>query len=198
MQSKLQSIADVSSISSGYTFRGPVEAEITGDIFVVQGKNLIANAELFDTANFSRVSSIGIRNPYFLQHNDVLLTSRGSGLGTFRSSLFTSDKKNVIASSSVIIIRSKDITVIPKYISLYLNSPEGQQDLLQIVTGGSYIQSLLVKNLSDLLIPIPPLHIQKSIVALQENVFEQEKLLKRRQKIQQNLVDASFMNLINK
>jgi len=195
MQNKMQTIAD---ISSGYTFRGPLESEPTGDIFAVQAKNLVANKDIVDITDFTLISSKGIRSPYFLQHNDLLLVSRGSGFGTFRSSVFASHKKNVIASSSIIIIRVKDVTILPKYISLYLNSLEGQKALLQIVTGGSYIQSILVKNLSVLEIPIPSIHLQKSIIALQENISEQEKLLERKQEIQQNFVNASFMNLTNK
>lgn len=195
MQKKMQEIA---SVLSGYSFRGSVEAEPTGDLFVVQAKNLIANKNIIDITNLTPILSQGIRNPNFLQHNDVLLVSRSSGFGTIRSSIFASDEKNIIVSSSLIIIRVKDITVLPKYISLYLNSLEGQKSLMQIVTGSSYIQSILVKNLQELIIPVPPMHTQKSIIALQENISEQEKLLERKNEIQQNIVNASFANLINK
>lgn len=193
MHRKLQNIA---SISSGYTFRGPVENELSGDIKVVQAKDLVTNRDLNAVENLSCVHSSNIRSPYFLQHNDVLIVSRGSGAGTYRSSLFISSNKNVIASSSVIIIRLADVTVLPKYVSLYLNSDEGQKSLLKIVTGGSYIQSILVKNLSELIVPIPSLHIQKAVIGLEENISEQGKLLKRRQVIQQSFIDASFMNLV--
>jgi restriction endonuclease S subunit len=131
-----------------------------------------------------------------LQYNDILIVSRGSGLGSFRSTVFTSSQKNVIASSSVHIIRINDVTVLPKYISLWLNSSEGQKLLLQIVTGGSYIQSILLKNLAELEIPIPPIHTQKSIVALEENIKQQQKILDRKKEIKENIINATFNNLI--
>lgn len=195
MQKKLQ---EISNITLGYTFRGSVVGDSRGDIFVIQAKNINANVEINDTTGLTCVSSDPIRNPFFLEKNDILIVSRGSGQGSFRATLFLSEDKNVIASSSVHIIRVTDITVIPKYVSLYLNSAEGQKDLMQIITGGSYIQSILVKNLTSLKIPIPPIHIQKSIVALHENIKQQERLLERKEQIKQNIINATFTNLINK
>jgi restriction endonuclease S subunit len=165
---------------------------------VLQAKNIQANQDIKDINDFVTISDKSLRNPYFLQHNDILLVSRGSGIGSFRSSIFASDNPKVMPSSSVHVIRIQDVTVLPKYISLYLNSLDGQKALSQIVTGASYIQSILVKNLIDLEIPIPPIHMQKSIIALHENITDQERILKRKQEIQKNIINASFTNLINK
>lgn len=189
MQKNLNQIANV---VSGYTFRGSIENEPNGDIFVVQGKNISAGATLEDLTGLVRISSNSLRAPYFLEHNDILLISRGSGVGAFRSTVFGATEECVIASSAVHIIRIMDVTVLPNYISLYLNSPEGQKAISQIVTGGSYIQSILVKNLADLKIPIPPIRVQKTIIALHENIVEQAKILSRKQELQKTLINTSF------
>lgn len=192
MHKKLE---EISHITSGYTFRGSITKNSDGDVFVVQAKNLISNQDFDKISALTAISSTGIRNPYFLQHNDILIVSRGSGTGSFRSAVFVSSEKNIIASSSVHIVRVTDVTVLPKYISLYLNSPEGQKAISQIVTGGSYLQSLLIKNLADLQIPIPPMHVQKSLVALHENVMEQRKILERKIELQNNIINATFTEL---
>lgn len=194
MHKKLSKLAD---IVSGYTFRGSIENDPSGDIFVLQAKNIQTNQDIGDITDFTTITDKSLRNPYFLQHNDILLVSRGSGLGSFRSAIFASGELKVMPSSSVHVIRIQDVTVLPKYVSLYLNSEIGQKELLQIVTGGSYIQSILVKNLIDFKIPIPPIHIQKSIIALHENITDQERILKRKQELQKNIINASFTNLIN-
>lgn len=192
MHKDLNQIAD---IVSGYTFRGSIENDPKGEIFVLQAKNVSTSKEITDTEDLVKVTDKSIRNPLFLEHNDVILVSRGSGAGSFRSTVFNADDKNVMPSSSVHVIRIKDVTVLPKYVSLYLNSEIGQKALMQIVTGGSYIQSVLVKNLSLLPIPIPPIHTQKSIIALHENLQDQEKIIKRKQEIQKNIINASFAKL---
>jgi restriction endonuclease S subunit len=188
--------SQIATITSGYTFRGSIENNPKGDIFVLQAKNISAGQDVSSIADLITISDESIRNPYFLEHNDILLVSRGSGIGSFRSAVFASDNKKVMPSSSVHVIRIKDVTALPKYVSLYLNSLEGQKALSQIVTGASYIQSILVKNLSDFQIPIPPMHTQKSIVALHENIIDQERIFKRKQEIQKNIINASFTNLI--
>ncbi len=192
MHKKLSQLADV---VSGHTFRGSIKNDPKGNIFVLQAKNISANQEILNTVDLVTISEKSIRNPYFLVHNDILIVSRGSGVGSFRSAVFDSDVINVMPSSSVHVIRIKDVTVLSKYVSLYFNSLDGQKALSQIVTGASYIQSILVKNLMDLQIPIPPIHIQKSIIALHENISEQERILKRKQEIQKAIINASFTNL---
>ncbi len=193
MHKELSQIAD---ISSGYTFRGPIENDPKGDIFVLQAKNISPNQEVVETGDLTLFSGKSLRTPYFLQYNDILLVSRGSGAGSFRSAVFASNEMRVMPSSSVHVIRIKDVTALPKYVCLYLNSTDGQKALSQIVTGASYIQSILVKNLNDFEIPLPPVHTQKSIIALQENITDQERIHKRKQEIQKTIINASF-NLIN-
>ncbi|MFA6458977.1 MAG: restriction endonuclease subunit S [Candidatus Paceibacterota bacterium] len=192
MHKKLKEIA---GIVSGYTFRGSIKDEPKGDIFLVQAKNISATSDIQDKTDLTCVSSDGIRSPYFLEQNDIVLVSRGSGSGSFRSTVFASNKKNVMASSSVLVIRVSDVTILPKYISLYLNSPEGQKTLSQIAIGASYLQSILVKKILELEIPIPTMHTQKSIIALRENIIEQERIRERKQEIQEIIINASFTKL---
>ena len=192
MYKKLSKIAD---IVSGYTFRGSIENDPKGQIFVLQAKNISANQDVATIDDLVTISDKSLRNPYFLERNDVLVVSRGSGAGSFRSAIFALDDINVMPSSSVHVIRIKDVTVLPKYVSLYLNSQDGQKTLAQIVTGASYIQSILVKNLTDFPIPIPPIHTQKSIISLHENIIDQERIFKRKQEIQKTIINASFTNL---
>lgn len=195
MQKKLREVAE---ITSGYTFRGAIKNKPNSDFFVIQAKNVSSDTEIGPESTLSRVSQEGIRNPYFLKENDVLIVAKGSGPNSFKSSIFKLKNANVIASSSVHIIRPSDVIIIPKYLSLYLNSLEGQKSIMKIVTGGSYIQSILIKNLQELEIEIPPIHKQKSIIALHENIKAQEKILERKNQIKQNIINATFTNLVKK
>ncbi len=191
MHKKLREIAE---ISSGYAFRGSIENDPIGDILVLQAKNISANQNLADTSELVPISEKTLRAPYFLERNDIVLVSRGAGAGSFRAAMFVSNASNVMPSSSLYVIRVKDVTVLPKYLCFYLNSPEGQKELSLIVTGAT-IQSILVSNLQNLQIPIPPAQTQKSIIALHENIFSQERILKRKQEIQRTIVNSTFTNL---
>ncbi len=195
MQTKISKIAN---IISGYTFRGPVGNQQNGDIYVLQAKNISINNDVINLDELSKINSGYIRNPYFLNYDDVLIVSRGSGIGSFRSSVFNLKNNSIIASSSIHIIRISAKNVISKYISLYLNSSDGQRAINKIVTGHSYIQSILVRNLAELEIPIPSISQQKLVISMSENLQRQEKLLNKKLNIQKNILDSIFTNLTNK
>lgn len=191
MYRKIDKIAEV---FSGYTFRGRVEEDPQGDIFVLQAKDLSAYLDISGVNRLVPVSSESLRRPLFLRYNDVLLVSRATGTGLFRSTVFTGAAENVMPSSSVHVIRVNDVSILPKYLSLYLNSEAGQKSLQQIVTG-AYVQSILIKNLLEYQIPIPPIHAQKTLIALYENFLKQKQLVKRKQELKQNIINAVFINL---
>ena len=96
------------------------------------------------------------------------------------------------------IIRVKDVNVIPKFLSLYLNSNEGQKEISKIVTGASYLQSIIRKSLEDFKIPIPPIIKQKAIIALNENMQAQEKIQEKKNQIKKIIINTAFTNLTKK
>jgi len=126
MQKKL---SQLSNVVSGHNFRGTIQNERAGDVFVIQGKNITINEDITDITGLISISSKIPRSPHFLQYNDILLVSRGLEVGTFRSAVFVANNKKTIASSSVQIIRITDVSILPKFVSLYLNSTEGQRRL---------------------------------------------------------------------
>lgn len=195
MFKKLQEIAEV---RSGYTFRGAFNHQRDGDIFVIQAKDLKIDNESLKIGDLQKVGSDSLRNPFFLQYNDILIVSRGTGAGSFRSTVFTSEKENIIASSSVYIIRVKGLDVLPKYLSLYLNSNEGQKKIMETIIGSSYVQSIVIKNLINLSIPIPSIDKQKTIIELSENIKEQEKIIIRKKQLKENILNSVFINQTNK
>jgi len=82
-------------------------------------------------------------------------------------------------------------------LSIYLNSPEGHKAILKIVTGTSYIQSILVKNLAELVIPVPFLKIQKDLIDLDENIRNQSRLLNKKMKINESVINTLLNNFTN-
>lgn len=188
-------LSEIAEIKSGYTFRGAVTHQENGDIFIIQAKDIKTDNDLLKVTDLTRMSSDALRNPFFLQHNDILIVSRGAGLGSFRSSVFSSQKENVIASASVYIIRVTDLAILPKYLSLYLNSADGQKKIMGTIIGTSYIQSIVIKNLIDLGIPIPLIDKQKTIIELDENVKKQEKIIQRKNKLNSEIINSIFTNI---
>lgn len=186
-QKKLSTLAD---IFSGYTFRNRIESDIAENFFVLQAKNIEKGHKIISTDQLLSVKLPKINSTSLLKKNDIVLVSKGFSLGSFRSALFTADNQNVVANSSVLIIRVKKVGILSGYISAYLNSDEGQYKLLSIVSG-SYIQSISKKGLSEeFILPIPSIREQQLIVDISVNIGKQREYYNRKSILMGSILDS--------
>jgi restriction endonuclease S subunit len=87
--------------------------------------------------------------------------------------------KNIIASSSVYILRLKDKNIMPEYLTIYLNSSDGQKQLTESSTGAT-IKSIKKNDLENIEIIMPNLEKQKKIIEVYHtNNKLQEALIKK-------------------
>lgn len=187
---------EFSTVIAGYTFRGAIAPKENGDIVVVQAKDIIQGVPITEVDTLTKISYNALTYTGHLEKNDVLLVARGMKSGAFRSTMFVSGASNVIASSSLHIIRITASKVLPEYVSQYLNSPEGQEALSQIVSG-SYIGALPRRELEKILVPLPSLQKQRTLVNLYQNVREQQRIFDRKSILNQGIINATFTNLAN-
>ena len=184
---KLSSIAE---IISGYTFRYAIDSTVTEDSFVLQAKNIERGQQIIDTNSLIRVKLPKTNSSSLLKKKDIVLVSKGFAHGSFRSALFMRDDKQVIASSSVLIIRVNTENVLPEYICSYLNSDEGQHKLLSLVSG-SYIQTVSKRRLVDeFTVPIPSIREQQIIVDLSVNIVMQTEYNNRKSVLLGTILDS--------
>lgn len=188
---------DVGAIIAGYTFRGAVKPDNSGDTYVFQAKDLVQGVPCEDISSLTRISHDTPGYSGHLRKDDVLIVARGMKSGAFRSTTFVSDEPNVIASSSVHVIRITKPNILPEYVSHYLNSKDGQDALSQIISG-SYIGALPRRELEKIDIPVPPMEKQKLLVDLFRNIRDQQKILEREKELKENIINATFKSLTTK
>jgi len=185
-------LKDIASIQLGFSFRGAIEPTLAGNIKVVQAKDLKSDENIHGTNDLVKVSLELPKSDPFLRKNDVLLVSRGAG--THKVAVVDFNDEIVIASSSLYILRIKDQSILPEYLSLYLNSQEGQNEL-SLRTTGAYIQNLTRMQLETLPIPIPSIIQQRNLIALQKNIWQQEKLTQRKIELKKNILNTTISNI---
>ena len=184
-----QRLEEISTISTGFSFRGAIPKDSNGDTFVVQAANLAGDGSLAEEADFKQIKVIGRASSVTVLENDVLLVSRGTSNGGFRAAFVGALRHPLIASSSLHIIRVKTSNLLPEFLCAYFNTPQCQQQL-QRIASGSTIRTLLIKNLSMLEIPIPPIKVQQSIIELARNVTSQQKIFQQRNNLLSQLVHS--------
>jgi len=176
-----QTLQNIAEIIAGYTFRSTVPHDPNGDFLVVQAKNIRENGTV-DDSGFTPIKGESYRTTAFAQKGDVIVSVRGN----FRAGVIESNHSNVLAASSVNLIRCQTNIVLPDYLAIYLNSEPVQKILAQKVIGSS-VSAILKKDLAELSIKFPDLKTQQKIIQLEHSKRDIEKLLSRKIQLLNNV-----------
>lgn len=185
-----------SDIILGYNFRSAIEEDATGNILIIQAKNIVQGQPITHLDGLTRVSIINTRTSALLQKKDILIVSRGTGIGSFRATVFDMREDNVIASWSILIVRVKNPEIIPEYVCLYLNSEDGQKKILETISWAT-IHTISPKKFSEIDVPIIPLIKQKNMIWLSQNIIQQEEIYNRKKELKQQILTATLKNIIH-
>lgn len=184
------SLRKLADVISGYTFRGAITEDKESLLYVLQAKNIKDEILINDESLVSTVFDTS-HTKAFAQDGDVVISTRG----TFRSAVLRSPKK-IIASSSVYLLRLKSNSqVLPEFLAIFLNSSIGQKNISQIATGAA-IKLMLRKDLEEISMPVLPLLQQEKVIALYQNIKQQQSLLEQRNELNKNIMNAVFLQLM--
>lgn len=192
----VKSIKEVAEIIPGYVFRGAIEDNSLGNTAVIQASHIDGRALMADPESFKRIVNAPERSRAFLEPGDVLIAARGSATGGFKSVVFPRYEKPVIASSSVYIIRLKpEAGISPEFLSTYLNSDNGQVDIMKKVVGG-VTRAVRGKDIEDLELSIPTIVEQETLVGFRKNIQEQERLLRERIVLTSRIFEGALQTVV--
>jgi len=183
-------LSNFAEILLGYAFRGAIEEDLHGNCCVLQAKNIDQSGTL--SYDFVKTSLEKKKSRAYVKDKDIVLSNRG----TFRAGLYKGNDKDLIASSSVYLIRVQDNTkVLPEYVEIFLNSKFGQAEL-ESINSGTLIRSLPKGDLLNLKIPLPSIKDQKMIIVIHENHRIRNRLYEKKARIHKNLADYAIYKLI--
>lgn len=182
-------LAEIVDIRAGYSFREGLSKAISGELPVIQFKN-ISNLYISDVSACSFISDKKIKASHFLRFNDILLSNRGN----YKTSIFKSNEK-CIASGVFFIMTVKNTNFLPEYIATFLNSVEGQ-NVLSARQNAAGVPSIIRSELTQIDIPLIPLDKQKQIVELfllyEKEVDTMEKIKQNRKKLINSILSQTI------
>ncbi|MDW5289157.1 restriction endonuclease subunit S [Formosa sp. PL04] len=163
-------LKEITSISSGVNGRRNPQGEIyylgASDFTETHTIDPFIEPALMPSSKFGK---------HFLKKGDVIVLAKGHH--GFIAHNIIDDSKSMVASSVFMVLKNVVNAVTPQYIAWYINLKSTQKEL-RGYSRGTALPAINRTILGDLDIKIPPLSIQKNIVAIDELKKRESKLLK--------------------
>jgi len=183
------SLSTLASIRSGFPFRERIKHVNTGDVRVLQIRDLRLNPVLKAT-NLPLITSPKGRAK-FLEPGDIVIPARGEHYHAVNFTL----SEPTLASSQLLTLRVTSETVLPSYLCWALNQPESQHTLRN-ESRGTNIALLTRQSLSLVKVPVPPLATQQKIIDLQQLWEHEQQLTQQLLNNRESMLKGMFQQLL--
>ncbi|MCK5062229.1 restriction endonuclease subunit S, partial [Candidatus Parcubacteria bacterium] len=191
MQDK-KNIKSITKVLAGYTFRTALKSEESGKGLVIQAKDISGNLYI-DDKQLVKINHQIFKTNALIKEGDVIISVRGK----FRAGVYKGNLKNIIASSSIYILRPFEEKVNPEYLAIYLNSTAGQKEINKFLTGGA-IKIILRKDLENINVVIPEIREQQVIVNLYKNNIALQNKLNTKKILINSIIESAVGKILNK
>lgn len=173
----------VTKIGSGVTPKGGSESYIASGVPLIRSQNVLwGKLNLSDVAYISADQHRRMANSA-LQPQDVLLNITGASIG--RCAVLPEDFDEGNVNQHVCIIRTTD-SLKPSFLSQYLNSHLGQEQIVKLQAGGNR-EGLNFQQIRGFSVALPPLSEQQKISAILTAVDDKLEVIGRQIEVTQTL-----------
>jgi hypothetical protein len=190
LHSQKSNLSDLAKIMAGHPIRDAVRNVPSGDVAVVQIKNVNADAGV-DWPAVTRTVLRGRREPDWLSSGDVLFSARGQ-----RNVAVCLDRPPAksVCSPHFFLIRVQNADLIlPEFLAWQMNQPDARRYFVQSATG-SYIKSIRRQVLETLPVLVPPLDRQRLLVRLARAAQREKEVIEKLQENRQRELDLVARN----
>lgn len=149
-------LGKLAQTQSGYTFRSRLTPDPTGEVLVVQMKDIDEQNRL-QPSQAIRATIPSAGKHHLLQPGDLLFRSRGRSYG---AALVDEDIGPAVLAAPL--LRIRPIGVLPEYLYWFLNTPATQARLAALAEGTS-VQMISTDSLKSLEVPLPSAERQRLI-----------------------------------
>lgn len=176
----------IANVYSGYQARGALQHNPNGQFYLLQGKDLDDSQDI-DSQHLLRLEPSGSPERYLVFSGDILFQARGA---MNKAYYIENVPDNTLAAATFYILRVNTQTVLPAYLSWYLNQRQSQ-GFFRAHASGSTVSFISRETLLDLEVEIPDLKTQKLIQQIQVT-WQREKVLMNAYKQKQELLIQEF------
>ncbi len=155
-------VKKIASVQMGYSFRGRLEVVGSGDLAVIQMKDL-CDDHTVDCSDLVKVEMRGVKPHHLVRKGDLVMRSRGQ---VTTSAIVLEEPGNAVVAAPLLRIRiDHPGKVLPEYLNWYINQRDAQAFLHSRAIGTA--QKMIGKEaLEELEVYVPDLDRQNNIVEM--------------------------------
>ena len=151
-------LKNIAAVSSGVTFRSRIEASTSGNVRVIQMKDLGED----NLVHLDQTICVNLPKPkpnQLTQIGDIIFRSRGQ---TNTAAILNEEIQNAIIAAPLLRVRPNKKKVASKYLLWWINQPSSQ-NYLASQSRGTMVKMVSKQDLEDLEVNLPPLDQQYKI-----------------------------------
>ena len=172
----------------------PSENEVVSGLPLINIKDIVDDQ--VDWRNLLIISLDEIRKPerFYVEPGDVLITCRGT---QFKVAVVPEKISRGLITANIIAIRPNHNQLSPIYLAAYLRSKDGERELLARRTSQTAQIVLILSNVEELRIPLPPLSVQEKIARAVETLDEEYRLNQAAVELNRKIRSQIIMDLLD-
>lgn len=163
-------LSELALVAVGYAFRERLDAYATGDVTVLQMKNIDDSDTLCLVDTAPRINLPNLNQRQCIRKGDLLLRARGQ---FHTAAEVTADMGRTIVAAPLMLIRVTSTGLLPAYLRWFINQPQTQSTLTALAAG-THVRSINKVVLENLQIPVPAIDKQRIIFEIAQ-LGEREK-----------------------
>lgn len=170
-----KALADIATVKAGHPFRGKIPEVKGGNAFAVQIRDINEENQI-EWEQLVLTNIAGRKEPDWLTKGDILFAARGQrNVAAYVDEV---NKPTVCGPHYFLIHLKANSKILPEFLSWQLNQQAAQRYFAQSAEGSSQI-SIRRAVLESAPIVIPSLEKQQKVVALNNKVIQEKRLLNK-------------------
>lgn len=182
---------DLATIQVGYSFRSRLEASVSGDVAVIQMKDLLQNNTV-DCSSLMKIEMEAVKEHHLVRKGDLVFRSRGQ---ITTAAVILEDPGKALVAAPLLRIRvTKPEMVLPEYLNWYISQRDAQVFLTSKADGT--VQKMISKQtIEELEVSLPSLEQQKNIVELSLLSAQEQNVLRSLAEKRQQYIETRLMQI---
>ena len=168
----IQKLGDLAGIKSGYLFKGALPEEVSGNVAVVQVKDLKVGQPI-DWGKCTRVAEERMMKEARLRSGLIIFSAKGS-----RNFAWHIDDQPdfAIANSLFHVIDARSPEIDPAFLAWQINQPKAQ-GWIDNASAGVTVRNVKISALRDLPVVVPPIETQLKIASYESAAAAEKRAL---------------------